>query len=269
MGAIETNFKHILCCNWCFLDILQSYNLTAIQWMAIGVAVFLLGLSKSGIKGIGIIIVVILAFVFGEKASTGILLPLLICADIFAVIYYNRHAQWNIIKKLMPWMIVGVLVGVWVGNDISEAVFKKMMAIIIIVSVGIMFYSENRKSQSVPKNTFFSISTGFLAGFTTMIGNLAGPISNIYFLAMRFPKNEFIGTAAWLFFIINVFKLPFHIFAWKTVTKETLILNSILIPVIIVGFFVGVAIVKLVSNINYRRFILIVTAFGGILMLFG
>jgi len=55
-----------------YLDILQSYNLTALQWVAIGFAVFLLGLSKSGIKGIGIIIVVILAFVFGEKASTGL-----------------------------------------------------------------------------------------------------------------------------------------------------------------------------------------------------
>ncbi|WP_298493141.1 sulfite exporter TauE/SafE family protein [uncultured Algibacter sp.] len=251
-----------------YLEILQSYNLTALQWLFIGIAVFLLGLSKSGIKGIGIIIVVILAFVFGEKASTGILLPMLICADVFAVIYYNRHAQWHIIKKLIPWMIVGVLVGVWIGNDISELVFKRLMAIIIIVSVGIMFYTENRKSNTVPTNKAFGITTGFLAGFTTMIGNLAGPISNIYFLAMRFPKNEFIGTAAWLFFIINVFKLPFHIFVWKTVTINTLVLNSVLVPAVIFGFFLGAYIVKLISNVNYRRFILIVTAIGGIIMMF-
>ncbi|GAA3644797.1 sulfite exporter TauE/SafE family protein [Flavivirga jejuensis] len=251
-----------------YLEILQSYNLTALQWVAICFAVFLLGLSKSGIKGIGIIIVVILAFVFGEKASTGVLLPMLIVADIFAVIYYNRHAQWRYIKKLMPWMIVGVLVGVWLGNSISEVLFKRIMAAIIIVSVFIMFYTENRKSNEIPNNKLFSSSVGFLAGFTTMVGNLAGPISNIYFLAMRLPKNEFIGTAAWLFFIINVFKLPFHLFVWKTVSKETLVLNTILIPSIIIGFFTGVAIVKLISNINYRRFILIVTALGGVVMLF-
>lgn len=251
-----------------YLEILQSYHLTALQWIAIGFAVFLLGLSKSGIKGIGIIIVVILAFVFGEKASTGILLPMLICADIFAVIYYNRHAQWDIIKKLIPWMIVGVLVGVWVGNDVSEVIFKRLMAIIIIASVIIMFYTENKKSTKVPTNKLFSTGTGFLAGFTTMIGNLAGPISNIYFLAMRFPKNEFIGTAAWLFFIINVFKLPFHIFVWETVTIDTMVLNSVLIPTVIIGFFVGARIVKLISNVNYRRFILIVTAIGGVIMLF-
>jgi len=251
-----------------YIEILQSYNLTALQWIAIGIAVFLLGLSKSGIKGIGIIIVVILAFVFGEKASTGILLPMLICADIFAVIYYNRHAQWHIIKKLMPWMIAGVLVGVWVGNDVSEILFKRLMAIIIIGSVIIMFFTEIRKSTKVPTNKWFAGVTGFLAGFTTMVGNLAGPISNIYFLAMRFPKNEFIGTAAWLFFIINVFKLPFHFFVWKTVTIESLVLNSVLIPVVILGFFAGVSIVKLISNVNYRRFILIVTAIGGVILLF-
>ena len=247
---------------------MQSYNLTALQWFTISFAVFLLGFSKSGIKGIGIIIVVILAFVFGEKASTGILLPLLVCADVLAVIYYNRHAQWGIIKKLIPWMIIGVIVGVWIGDEISEIVFKRLMAVIILVSVLIMFYSETRRSTNVPTNKWFAGTTGFLAGFTTMIGNLAGPISNIYFLAMRFPKNEFIGTAAWLFFIINVFKLPFHFLVWKTITLETLVLNSVLIPVVAVGFFIGVQIVKLISNGNYRKFILIVTAIGGVVLLF-
>lgn len=250
-----------------YLEILQSYNLSVFQWIAICVAVFLLGLSKAGIKGIGIIIVVILAFVFGEKASTGILLPMLISADILAVIYYNRHAQWKYIWKLLPWMVVGVLVGVWIGDEISEIIFKRLMAVIIIGSVIIMVISENRSSKTIPKNRFFASIMGFLAGFTTMIGNLAGPISNIYFLAMRFPKNEFIGTAAWLFFIINVFKLPFHFFVWKTVTFESLALNSVLIPTVILGFFIGVSIVKLISNLNYRRFILIVTVIGGIILL--
>jgi uncharacterized membrane protein YfcA len=249
-----------------YFEILQSYHLSTTQWIAVFFAVFLLGLAKSGIKGIGIIIVVIMALVFGEKASTGVLLTLLISADILAVIYYNRHAQWHFIIKLMPWMVIGVLVGVWMGNDISEDLFKKMMAVIIIGSVILMFYFENKKSIAIPNNLWFSSSAGFLSGFSTMIGNLAGPISNIYFLAMRLPKNEFIGTAAWMFFIINVFKLPFHILVWKTINKETLVLNSVMIPVLIIGFYLGVRIVKMISNINYRRFILIATAIGGLIL---
>jgi hypothetical protein len=231
-------------------------------------AIFLLGLSKSGIKGIGILIVVILAFVFGEKASTGILLPLLIVADIFAVNYYHRHTQWKYIIKLLPWMLIGVLFGVWLGNDISETFFKRLMAIIIVCSVLILFYSENRRSSKIPTSKLFSSVSGFLAGFTTMIGNLAGPIANIYFLAIRLPKNEFIGTAAWLFFIVNLFKLPFHIFIWKTVTIKTIVFNSVLVPALLIGFIVGVALVKLISNYYYRRFILAITAIGAIVLLF-
>jgi hypothetical protein len=251
-----------------YIELIQSYHLSTLQWIAICFAVFLLGLSKSGIKGIGIVLVIILAFVFGEKASTGILLPMLICADIMAVIYYNRHANWNYIGKLMPWMVIGVLVGVWLGSLISEVLFKRAMAIIIIVSVLIMFYSEHRPAANIPSNPIFSISAGFFSGFSTMIGNLAGPITNVYFLAMRLPKNEFIGTTAWLFFIINVFKLPFHFLVWKTVTKETLALNAVLFPVIVISFFSGIWIVKQLSNINYRRLILIITASGGAFMLF-
>jgi uncharacterized membrane protein YfcA len=165
-------------------------------------------------------------------------------------------------------MIFGVLIGVWVGNDISEFVFKKMMAVIIVLVIGLMLYFEKNKTTIVPTNKFFAGSVGFSAGFTTMIGNLAGPISNIYFLAIRFPKNEFIGTAAWLFFIVNVFKLPFHFFIWKTITPESLVLNSVLIPMLALGFFVGVKAVKKISNTNYRKFILIVTAIGGLILLF-
>lgn len=165
-------------------------------------------------------------------------------------------------------MVVGVLVGVWIGDIISENLFKKVMAFIIIGSIGIMWYFERRKTDTIPQNKVFSNSVGFLAGFTTMIGNLAGPISNIYFLAMRLPKNEFIGTGAWLFFIINVFKLPFHFFVWKTVTKESLVLNLTLIPTIVIGFFLGAALVKRISNVNYRKFIIFITAVGGLLLLF-
>lgn len=249
-------------------SVLTTFNLTAIQWVAVFFAFFLLGLSKSGIKGIGIIIVVILALVFTEKASTGILLPMLIFADIIAVTYYRRHVKWNYIKKLMPWMVLGVLAGVWIGNDISAALFKRLMAVIIIVSVAIMFYFDKKSTVKIPDNTYFSSATGLLAGFSTMIGNLAGPISNIYFLAMRLPKNEFIGTAAWLFFIINIFKLPFHIFIWKTVSRETLIFNATQIPAVIIGFIAGAALVKMISNMKYRKFILLVTALGGLLLFF-
>jgi len=61
-----------------------------------------------------------MAIVLGGKASTGVVLPLLCLADIMAVKYYHRHAQWHHFWKLIPWMAVGILIGVYVGGDMNE-----------------------------------------------------------------------------------------------------------------------------------------------------
>ena len=231
-------------------------------------ATLLLGIGKSGIKGLGVVIVTLMAIVFGGKASTGILMPMMITADIFAVIYYHRHTQWYFLKKLLPMMVVGVILGVWLGNGISEALFKQIMAVFMLLTVVIMIWMDRTKTFGIPKHWAFSSFMGLLSGVTSMIGNLAGSFASIYLLAIRLPKNEFIGTAAWLFFIINVFKLPFHIFVWKTVNTETLQLNLILAPAIIIGFFLGIKLVKRINNDLYRKLVLLVTAAGALIILF-
>ncbi|KAA1242681.1 sulfite exporter TauE/SafE family protein [Aquimarina sp. RZ0] len=231
------------------------------------IAAIILGMSKSGLKGMGVVIVTLMALVHGAKASTGIVLPLLIFADILAVTYYNRHTQWKYLIKFLPWMILGVLIAVFVGKDLPENIFKKGMAVIILVSVVIMFLWERYDKKNIPNKVWFAGSTGLMAGFTTMIGNLAGAFTNIFFLATRIPKNEFIGTAAWLFFIINLFKLPFHIFSWKTITAASLLTDLYLIPAVILGFILGLKVVKLFKDHQYRKFILLMTAIGGIVIL--
>lgn len=242
-------------------------NITTSSWILAFLAAFILGISKSGIKGIAIIIVTLMALAFGAKESTGLIVPLLIVGDIFAVIYYNRHAQWSYIIKFLPWMVFGVLIGVFIGKDLDEETFKYSMSFIILGSVMMMYWWDQRKSKNVPTHWAFAGSIGIMAGITTMIGNLAGAFSNIFFLAMRLPKNEFIGTAAWLFFIVNVFKLPFHIFVWNTITPETLVINLKLVPAILVGLFVGVRLVKIIKDAFYRKMILVLTALGALLIL--
>lgn len=209
-----------------------------------------------------------MAIAFEAKQSTGIVLPLLVIADIFAVIYYNRHTQWKYVAKFLPWMILGIILGSMVGMDLAENAFKIFMAIIIFFTVGFIVWWDQKKTKTVPTHWAFSSGVGTLAGFTTMVGNLAGPISNIYFLAMRLPKNHFIGTAAWLFLIINVFKLPFHFFVWETISKETLLLDLKLIPGIMLGFLVGIKVVKMINEEFFRKMILILTALGAIIILF-
>jgi uncharacterized protein len=249
-----------------FLSSISEISTTS--WILSFLAAFVIGLSKAGIKGIAIINVTFMAIAFETKQSTGIVLPLLVVADVFAVIYYNRHTQWKYVAKFLPWMILGIILGSWVGMDLPEQTFKIGMAIIIFLVLGIIIWWDQKKVEKVPTHWAFASGVGTLAGFTTMVGNLAGPISNIYFLAMRLPKNQFIGTAAWLFLIINVFKLPFHFFIWETISKETLLLDVKLIPGIILGFVLGIKLVKMINEAFFRKMILVLTALGAIIILF-
>lgn len=109
------------------------------------IASFIIGVSKAGIKGIDMLNVLLMAVVFGGKASTGVVLPLLCIADIMAVIVYKRHVEWQYFKKLMPAMVIGVLLAVWVGNGIDEAMFKKIISVIIVLTIVLMLFLENTK----------------------------------------------------------------------------------------------------------------------------
>ncbi|MFH6603172.1 sulfite exporter TauE/SafE family protein [Maribacter algicola] len=246
----------------------MTSEISPTAWMLAASAALVIGLSKAGIKGIAVVNVTLMALAFETKESTGIVVPLLIIGDLFAVIYYNRHAQWSYILKFLPWIILGILIGVLIGNDLDENTFKIWMAAIILISVAMMYWWDRRKSKAVPSHWLFASMVGMMAGITTMIGNLGGAFSNIYFLAMRVPKNQFIGTAAWLFLIINLFKLPFHIYVWETITTQTLIINLKLLPAIFIGFFIGLRLVKIIKEDFYRKMILVLTALGAILILF-
>jgi uncharacterized membrane protein YfcA len=251
---------------WMIMNFLSTYSVT--NWVLILLAAFIIGLSKAGLKGIDMMNVTIMAIVFGGKASTGVVLPLLCVADIWAVIYYNRHAQWPHFWKLIPWMMVGVLVGVYVGKDLNEVLFRKIMAVIIILTVVIMIILEIRKTAVIPANKFFVITMGLVSGFTTMLGNLAGAFSNIYFLAMRIPKNDFIGTAAWVFLVINLFKLPFQVFYWKNITGPTLQTDLMLLPALILGFWAGIKIVSRIKDESYRIVVIALTFLGAVVIFF-
>lgn len=248
------------------MDVL--FDETVTNWILIAVASFIIGLSKAGIKGVDMMNVTLMAIVFGGKASTGVVLPLLCAADVLAVKYYHRHAQWNHFWKLIPWMIVGVLIAVVIGRQLNEDYFRKAMACIIILTVAIMLLLEFKKNINIPNNKTFAASMGLVSGFTTMLGNLAGAFSNIYFLATRLLKNDFIGTAAWIFLVINFFKLPFQVFVWHNVTPQTLRVDLFLLPALLIGFYAGIKIVARIQDDTYRKIIIVLTLIGALFIFF-
>ena len=231
-------------------------------------AAFIIGISKAGIKGLDVLNVLLMAVVFGGKASTGVILPLLCMGDILAVIVYKRHVEWKYFRKLMPAMVVGVLLGVWFGQGIDEYIFKKVISVIIVFSLLLMIYTETAKNTSFPSKMWFSTSMGLIAGFTTMLGNLAGAISNIYFLALKIDKNTFIGTAAWIFLFINLFKLPFQVIFWNNITAKTLTLDLVVLPALLLGFYLGLKFVGKVHDALFRKLVMVITFLGALLILF-
>lgn len=224
-------------------------------------------MSKVGISGMGMIAVPVLAIIFGGKNSSGIMLPILIMADFFGAFYYRRYAQWEHLIKLLPPAILGVLIGTYVGNYIDDNLFKLIMGVIIFVSIGILIWLEKSNTTKVPRGLWFAGIIGILLGFTTMVGNLAGAVMTLYLLVMNMPKNKFIGTVAWFFIIINILKVPFHVFVWETIHWNTFLLDLILLPFIAIGAYFGIKIVEKFSDKNYRLFIIAITIIAALFMI--
>lgn len=248
------------------LEFINSFGFTGSDWAISLICGFLIGMAKAGVVGTGLLIVPLMAIAFGGKASTGIVLPMLIAADIFAVKYYNRHAEWRYILKVMPWAIVGVLVALVVGNAVSEGLFRSMLSISVLVGVVMMIWIDLKKVATIPDYWWFATVLGLLGGFATMIGNAAGPIMSLYLLSMRIPKYSYIGTGAWFFLLINLFKVPLHMFVWETITARTLIFNLVLVPVIIAGVYAGILIVRLIPEKPYRILVISSTAASSLLL---
>lgn len=246
----------------------QQY--TSEQWMILFAAAFLIGMAKAGVKGLGMFVVPMMAAAFGGKPSVGLVLPLLSMADVFAVSYYNRHAEWKYIKRLLPAAVVGVLIAIGVGYAIADEVFTDMIAVIIIGSLALLILQERtRFSEMMAQNRYVAAAFGGLGGFTTMIGNAAGPIMAVYLLATRIPKNNFIGTTAWFFMIINLFKVPFHIWVWGTITWDSFRSDLLALPAIVAGVFIGILIVRRIPELAFRYFVIVMTLIIALKLLIG
>ena len=249
-------------------ELTSNYHLTIFQWALAIIAALIVGIAKAGLNSLSIMNVAILAAVFGSKVSTGILLPMLIVGDVLAVFYYKRDVDWRSLLRLSPYVAVGILLGVWIGKDLDEAVFKKMMASIVLIIVGGLFWLEKRPLKNVSASPWFSGIMGVSTGFTSMVGNQASGFATVYLMSMRLSKLHFIGTNAWLFLLVNLFKLPFHIFSWHTINANSTVINVVLLPFQIIGFYTGVVIVKKIDEVHYRQIILWLTAIAAMIVFF-
>lgn len=238
------------------------------QWFIIILIAFLVGFSKTGISGVMMLAIPILATAFGGRDSTGIMLPMLVVGDIFAIRYYHRSADLKSVITPLPWAMAGLVAGVIVGNYISDNAFMKLIGIIVLLCLGILIYTEVKgQNFKVPNAPWFYIAVGVLSGFASMIGNAAGPIFSIYLLALGLKKNNYMGISAWFFFVINLSKVPLQVFVWHNIDLRTLTIAAVMIPVIAIGAVLGALILKKINERVFRYLVIGMTSIAAVRLL--
>jgi uncharacterized membrane protein YfcA len=240
------------------------HTLTLAQWAVLAAGAFFLGLSKTGLPGAGILAIPFIAAVIPAKASTGLVLPMLIVGDLFAVAWYRRHAVWSHLIRLLPYAILGIVIGWKIMSRITDAQLRPLIGVIILVLLGLHIWrSRSAADAPVPKSHWVPASLGLGAGITTMLANAAGPIMTIYLMTMRLPKAAFIGTGAWYFLIVNVLKVPLSA-QMGLINPSSLLINLALCPLIILGALLGIRIANRLPEKLFGRFVLALAALGAL-----
>ncbi len=247
------------------------FDLNAIGWLLVGLCAFLIGVSKTGLPGLGILIVPLMAMALPQHAreSTGIMLGMLILGDLFAATYYRHIAEWKHVLRLLPPALVGIVAGWKAMEFVTNDQLKRIIGLIVLVMLAIHFWRTRLQAEDAPIPTqwWFGALLGFLAGVTTMMANAAGPVMVIYLLSMRLPKLAFVGTSAWFFFAVNWLKVPFSAQLALT-TGASVKLGLLMLPLIAVGSVAGIFLLHRLPQKTFNSLIQLLAAAAAIKLLF-
>lgn len=248
---------------------------TAGGLIAGAIAAFVVGISKTGLPGSALAAIPLIALVVDGRMIPGATLPLLIVADLFAVAWYRRYTRWDVLGGLGPWLGIGFAGGITFFVAIGAATRRLEQGIGVILLVIILLQLWRMYRDVRPKGSQVSYAGyGATGGFTTFVANAAGPVLNTYLAGMRLAKRELLGTAAWLYFILNVSKIPFYIGLglWSEggafFTAESLAWNAVLVPAIFAGVFVGKRIATRIPQRVFLFAVLLLSALGALVLVF-
>ena len=239
-------------------------------------AVFI-GMSKSGFNGVSLLSIALMAELLPARQSTGVILPMLLFADCFAVRSFRQHALWGEIRRVLPSALLGVVVGAFImqlfsdPTRLSDSWFKRIIGGIVLALTMLQYGRRQRPEwfMGLPADSkAFAWLTGGFAGVTTMLANAAGPVISLYLLAARLPKMEFVGTSAWIFLLLNVSKLPFS-YRLGLIRVDSLSLNLYLAPAVVAGVLIGRWLLKIVPQSWFEQLLLFFAVLASVKLLTG
>lgn len=236
-------------------------------YIAGALAAFLTGMAKCGVPGLGILVVPIMACAFPARESVGALLPILIAGDLVAIALFRRHAMWSWILRLAPWVGIGLALGAWWLKGMDDRTLRPVLGGLVLSMVAFDLLRRRMNWERMASHPVYTAGIGVIAGAATTLGNAAGPVMSVYLLGRRLPKDLFVGTAAWFFFLVNLTKLPVF-FGQSMLTRDLLIFDLCVIPFIGLGAWAGQAAMHKLPEKAFRRVVLGLTALGGLRLLF-
>ncbi|MFE0951286.1 sulfite exporter TauE/SafE family protein [Streptomyces mutabilis] len=261
------------------MDTMTLWHLTGWEFAALAFAAFLVGFSKTAVSGANTVSLAIFAAVLPARASTGILLPVLIAGDILAVLTYRRHAHWPTLWRLFPAVGAGVVVGTLFLVWADDAIVRTSIGVILLLMAGVTVWRRRQTDADARSETdgraeasaaragrVKARSYGVLGGFTTMVANAGGPVMSMYLLSAGFRKLGFLGTSAFFFLIVNVSKLPFSA-GLGLIDGRSLLLDAALLVFVVPGAFIGTWAVSRINQRLFERLVIAATVVGGLQLL--
>jgi hypothetical protein len=257
------------CGKMVLMDILQFFDISLLQLLAVFFVAIFVGMNKAGLSGITLVTIPIMAAVWGGRQSTGLMLLMLIMGDMFAVKAYYHGVRWDEIRGLLPAAVIGIAIGAFTGHIINDRQFKILIAVVVIVCLALMIYREMKGANfQVPHSRWFVFLVGMVSGFASMVGNAAGPIFAVYLLAIGLNKKNYLGTSAVFFFIVNLIKLPIQVFVWHSLTWKIALLVLLAVPVIFGGTRLGIWLIRKLNEKAFRYMILGLTVISAVRLFF-
>lgn len=234
-------------------------GLTTAAWVALVVGALVIGLSKTTVGGLVMVASAIFASVLPARASTGVVLLLLLVGDGFAIRAYARHADWKVLRPAAPWVLAGLACGAVFLMLAGDAQVKRTIGVILLLLsiVAIWRKLSRGEAHAEPPSMAFGAAAGLLSGFMTMVAN-AGAIFLLYLLRLRLPVLVFLGTSAWFFLTVNLVKLPLSI-GLGLLTWHSVLLCLVLVPAVAVGAIVGRSIIRHISLNTFEWLVLVAT----------
>ncbi len=245
---------------------------TAEALLAGALGAYIVGLSKTGVPGSGLIAIPLFATVFDGRLIPGATLPILICADVFAVRWYRQHTRWDLLRPLGWWIGLGYLAGITFFVAVGSATRSLEVAIggIVLVIVAIQLWRMWRGAPSRDADLVTAAAYGTTGGFTTFVANAAGPVINTYLAGLSLPKHEHLGTSAWLYFALNTSKIPFYVALGELTsggrffTWDSLLFDLVMVPAIVIGVFSGRSLFHRIPQRAFLLLVLVLSAGGAI-----